>query len=117
MLDYFSEKGTLTGTRQRIPVLGESRIMASPRATIPSRVRRNPEDLPLQIELSQALPAAVLPCDGPGYRFVKQAAIQISRLGEYSLISRHLHGCRCLNQSGFGYGHDVSSERSNAGAP
>jgi hypothetical protein len=34
--------------------------------------------LPLEIELSQALPAAVFSGNGPGDRFVKEAAVQVA---------------------------------------
>jgi hypothetical protein len=45
---------------------------------------------PLQFEFPQALPTTVLPPNGPGYRFVEEAAIQTSCGREQPLIYRQV---------------------------
>jgi hypothetical protein len=73
--------------------------------------------LPFQIELSQALPAPVLTRDGPGYRFMKEMAIQVACPGKQPLKYRHLQDYACLGQSRFGYIHRFTRAVNMPGRP
>ena len=67
--------------------------------------------LPFQLELSQALPAAVLPRHRSRDGFVEKGAVEVTRDCEQPLMCRYLRDPGSLGQRRFGYSHSRSLQR------